>query len=187
MTSAPHEDITGLLVAWGRGDDDAREALIALVYDNVRAIAAQSLRRMPAATLSPTDLAHEALLRLLHADATWQDRRHFYHVVAQATRQVLVDAARKRLADKRGGGAERVDLDVAADVPAVDDDAELLRVDAALSELASTDERRARAINLVYFGGLSREEVAATLAISEATVDRDLRFARAWLKAELLA
>lgn len=187
MANVPNDDITGLLVAWGSGDEDAREALIALVYDNVRAIAAQSLRRLPGATLTPTDLAHEALLRLLHADASWQDRRHFYHVVAQATRQVLVDAARKRLADKRGGGAERVDLDAAADVAAVGDDAELLRVDAALSELATTDERRARAINLVYFVGLSREEVANVLEISEATVDRDLRFARAWLKAELLA
>jgi RNA polymerase sigma-70 factor, ECF subfamily len=187
MANAPIGDITGLLRAWRGGDDEAREALIALVYDNVRAIAAQSLRRMPGATLTPTDLAHEALLRLLQADASWEDRSHFFHVVAQATRQVLVDAARRRLADKRGGGGKLVELDAADDVASADSDSDLLRVDTALSDLARSDARHAQVVELIYFGGLSREEVASALQVSEATIDRDLRFARAWLKTELQA
>lgn len=152
------------------------------VYANVRSIAAQSLRRMPGATLSATDLAHEALIRMLGADADWENRRHFYHVAAQATRQVLVDAARKRLADKRGGGVERVDLDSIHDLAAPGNDDDLLRIDAALRELYASDTRRAQTVELVYFGGLTRPEVAAALEVSEGTVDRDLRLARAWLR-----
>jgi RNA polymerase sigma-70 factor (ECF subfamily) len=180
-------DITRLIAAWRDGDADARDMLMQRVYANVRAIAAQSLRRMPGATLSATDLAHEALLRLLGADLHWTDRRHFFHVAAQATRQVLVDAARKRLADKRGGDVQHVDLDAALTVAAPESDATLVRVDAALRDLALTDLRRAQTIDLVYFGGFNRTEVAAALEVSEGTVDRDLRLARAWLKTALEA
>lgn len=183
--SGDNHDITRLLAAWRCGDEAAREALMRQVYANVRAIAAQSLRQMPGATLSATDLAHEALLRLLGSDLAWHDRRHFFHVAAQATRQVLVDAARRRLADKRGGCATRVELDDALDVATPDSDAQMLRVDAALRDLAANDERRARMVELVYFGGLNRSEVAAALDVSEGTVDRDLRLARAWLKTAL--
>lgn len=178
-------DLTTLLAAWRSGDDAAREALMRRVYANVRAIAAQSLRCMPGATLSATDLAHEALLRLLGSELDWHDRRHFFHVAAQATRQVLVDAARKRLADKRGGGAQHVELDEAVGIASVESDELLLRVDAALRDLAGQDARRARTVELVYFGGLSRPEVAAALDVSEGTIDRDLRLARAWLKTTL--
>jgi hypothetical protein len=118
MEPETDHDITRLIAAWRDGDVEARETLMQRVYANVRAIAAQSLRRMPGATLSPTDLAHEALLRLLGADLGWTDRRHFFHVAAQATRQVLVDAARKRLADKRGGDVPHMDLDAALTVAA---------------------------------------------------------------------
>ena len=112
MTQVPTDhDITHLLDTWRGGDEQARELLVQRVYANVRAIAAQSLRAMPGATLSATDLAHEALLRLLGSELDWADRRHFFHVAAQATRQVLVDAARKRLTEKRGGDVERVQLD----------------------------------------------------------------------------
>jgi len=180
-------DVTRLIEAWRGGDDGAREQLIDRVYVNVRAIAAQSLRRMPNATLSATDLAHEALIRMLGASADWENRKHFFHVAAQATRQVLVDAARRRLSDKRGGGAERIVLDDVLGLSSGDSDAELLRIDDALRDLASADVRRARMIELVYFGGLSRAEVAETLSVSEGTVDRDLRLARAWLKAALEA
>ncbi|MBX3687957.1 ECF-type sigma factor [Dokdonella sp.] len=185
--AASDHDITRLLVAWRGGDVQAREALMQRVYANVRAIAMQSLRNMPGATLSATDLAHEALLKLLGSNLDWADRRHFYHVAAQATRQVLVDAARKRLADKRGAGAEHVEIDAAIDLAANAGDDQLVRIDEALSELALNDQRRAQTIELVYFGGLSRPEVAAALAVSEGTVDRDLRLARAWLKTALCA
>ncbi len=187
MSEHGEHDVTRLIVAWRGGDEAAREQLMERVYANVRAIAAQSLRRMPNATLSATDLAHEALIRMLGTDADWENRKHFFHVAAQATRQVLVDAARRRLADKRGGGAERIDIDDVRDLASPESDAELLRVDSALKDLSGADTRRAQMIELVYFGGLSRAEVAAALAVSEGTVDRDLRLARAWLKTALSA
>jgi len=184
---AADHDVTRLIAAWRGGDEHAREALVERVYANVRAIAAQSLRQMPGATLSATDLAHEALIRLLGTDASWTDRRHFFHVAAQATRQILVDAARQRLASKRGGGAEKVGLDDALGVAANDGDDELVRVDDALRDLSQNDARRAQIVELVYFGGLSRVEVAHALEVSEGTVDRDLRLARAWLRTALEA
>jgi RNA polymerase sigma-70 factor, ECF subfamily len=189
MLACAPQQITQLLRAWEAGDGDARDSVMNLVYDHVRAIAANSLRSAPpGATLTPTEIAHEALLRILGSDAGWQDRRHFFHVVAQATRQILVDAARRRHADKRGGAAERIDIaDAAEQLASPDADAQLLRVDAALAELGRTDLRRARTVELVYFGGFSRAEIAATLAVSEGTVDRDLRLARAWLKVAIEA
>lgn len=189
MYDSSSQQITQLLRAWEAGDGVARENVVNLVYDHVRSIAARSLRGAPGATLTPTEIAHEALLRILGADAGWQDRRHFFHVIAQATRQILVDAARRRHADKRGGAAERVDIADAAEqvATAADNDTQLLRIDAALAELGRTDERRARTVELVYFGGYSRAEIAATLAVSEGTVDRDLRLARAWLKVAIEA
>ncbi|HET8898809.1 MAG TPA: ECF-type sigma factor [Rhodanobacteraceae bacterium] len=180
-------DITLLLAKWRQGDPRALDALMQHVYANVRAIAARSLRAMPAATLSATDLAHEALLRLLGGQADCVDRRHFFCVAAQATRQVLIDAARKRLAGKRGGGAPHVALDEAHAVASPENDALLLRIDEAITELATHNARRARMIEMVYFGGLSRAEVAAALGLSDASVDRDLRLARAWLKTALAA
>ncbi|MBS0570031.1 MAG: sigma-70 family RNA polymerase sigma factor [Proteobacteria bacterium] len=178
-------DLTRLIQAWRGGDGMARDALIARVYANVRAIAAQSRRSMPGATLGTTELAHEALLRLLGDDAPWEDRKHFFHVAAQATRQVLVDAARRRLAAKRGGGAEHVELEASLDVPDPQADVRLVKLDDALHDLAANDARRARVVELVYFGGLNRAEVAGSLALSEATVDHDLRVARAWLRSAL--
>ncbi len=156
------------------------------VYANVRAIAARSLRAMPGATLNATDLAHEALLRLLGSEVDWADRQHFFGVAAQATRQVLIDAARKRLSDKRGGHAPRVALDDAGQIASPENDERLLRIDEALSGLAVDNPRRAQMIEMVYFGGFNRTEIAAALGVSETTVDRDLRLARAWLKAALM-
>lgn len=185
VSLADEHDVTQLIAAWREGDTDAREALVERVYANVRAIAAQSLQRAPGATLGTTDLAHEALIRLLGADASWEDRRHFFHVAAQATRQVLVDAARRRLSVKRGAGAEHVELEHALDQPIPEADASLVQLDAALHDLQHSDPRRAQIIELVYFGGLGRAEVASSLALSETTVDRDLRLARAWLRSAL--
>jgi RNA polymerase sigma-70 factor, ECF subfamily len=182
MAENGDHDVTQLIAAWRGGDGDARAALMSLVYRNVRAIAGQSLRQMPGGTLGATDLAHEALLRLLGSDAPWESRKHFYHVVAQATRQVLVDAARRRMAAKRGSGAEHVEIEAALELGDETSDATLMHLDAALDELAASHARRAQVIELVYFGGLNRDEVAAALDVSEGTVDRDLRLTRAWLR-----
>lgn len=188
MMATSAQPITQLLRAWEAGDEAARDSVVSLVYQQVRAIAASSLRGAPGATLTPTEVAHEALMRLLDTDAAWEDRRHFFHVVAQATRQILVDAARRRQAGKRGGSVERVEISAAAEqVPAQDVDTQLLRVDDALAELGRTDQRRARTVELVYFGGFSRAEIAAALDVSEGTVDRDLRLARAWLRVAMEA
>lgn len=183
--AVPHAELTALMRAWQAGDGGAGERLFALVYPRVRAIAAQAMRGAQV-SITPTELAHEALLRLIGDDPDWEDRRHFFHVVAQATRQILVDRARRRLADKRGAGQGALPLSAAAEVAANDDDA-LLRVNQALDELGRFDARRARIVELVYFGGFSRQEIARALDVSEGTVDRDLRFARAWLKQALVA
>lgn len=182
---SPEHEITRLLDGWRDGDVAARSAVIEQVYATVRAIAAHSLRAQHGATMATTELAHEALLRLLGAEPNWADRRHLFHVVAQATRQVLVDAARKRLAGKRGAGLRHVEFDSAAEISAGNDDLILVRIDDALKDLASDEPRRARMVELVYFGGFSRAEIAAAMELSEGTVDRDLRLARAWLKLAL--
>lgn len=173
--------------SWQGGDVAAGDRLFALVYPRVRAIAARALRGGGDNTLTPTELAHEALLRLIGDEADWRDRHHFFHVVAQAARQILVDHARRRLAEKRGGGAKNLSLSAAEGISQPEDEASLLRVDEALQALAGVDPRRARIVELVYFGGFSRAEIAQALDISEGTVDRDLRFARAWLKQSLSA
>ena len=181
--SAP--PLTLLLRRWQAGDADAREELMGLVYRRVRAIANQSLQRHATGSLTPTELAHEALIRLLGSEADWADRRHFFHVVAQATRQVIVDHARRRLSDKRGSGQTALPLSQVEEVSSSDPDSDVVRVDDALAALAQEDPRQARVVELNYFGGFSREEIGAALDISQATVDRDLRFARAWLKQAL--
>lgn len=187
MSPSPDDapELTRLLRRWQAGDEDAREELMGLVYRRVRAIANQSLQAHATGSLTPTELAHEALIRMLGSTPGWEDRRHFFHVVAQATRQVIVDHARRRLADKRGAGQIALSLSQVADVPGGESEADLLRVDEALADLAQDDPRQARIIELAYFGGFSREEIGAAMALSVATVDRDLRFARAWLKQAL--
>lgn len=183
-TDPPHVDITRLLRQWQSGDLVAREKVVEAVYAQVRAIAGRTVRANPGATLGATELAHEALLRLLGNEANWENRRHFFHVVAQATRQILVDAARRRLRDKRGGGALAVSLS-AADEVAQGEDEDLLRLHEALELLAARDARKAHVLELTYFGGVDREEIARALEVSVPTVDRDLRFGKAWLKRAL--
>jgi RNA polymerase sigma factor (TIGR02999 family) len=177
-------EITRLLRQWQGGDLGARERLVEAVYAQVCAIASRSVRANPGATLGATELAHEALARLLGAEASWENRRHFFNVVAQATRQILVDAARRRLRDKRGGGAIAVSLS-AADEQAQGEDEDLLRLHEALEQLSARDPRKAQVLELTYFGGLDREEIARALEVSVPTIDRDLRFGKAWLKRAL--
>lgn len=179
-------EITQLLRRWQEGDLEARERLVEAVYAQVRAIAGRTVRANPGATLGATELAHEALTRLLGADASWENRRHFFNVVAQATRQILVDTARRRLRDKRGRGIISMNLS-AADERAQAEDEDLLRLHEALAQLQGHDARKAQVVELSYFAGLARDELARMLEVSVPTVDRDLRFAKAWLKRALEA
>ena len=186
--------ITELLHAWERGDARAPEALARLVYAELRRRAARALRREGAGhTLQPTALVHEAWLRLDgQHDARWESRSQFFAVAAQMMRRVLVDHARTRRALKRGGAPVQVTLgevDRAAaspDAPAGATDAvDLLALDDALARLAAIDPRKARLVELRYFGGLSIPECAAALGVSQATVGREWAVARIWLRREL--
>lgn len=180
-------DLTGLLQAWRGGDRAALDRLLPEVYGLLKRMAAGrvgSVDRTP--TLEPTALVHEAVLRLLGGSPEWQNRSHFLAVAALQMRAVLVDHARARVAVKRGGGAALVTLR-AAEFEAAGDSVEvdLLALDQALEQLAGTDPRAARVVEMSYFGGMQREEIAEVLAVSPATVDRDLRFARAFLNRQL--
>ena len=185
-------DITGLLKAWGQGDQQALEQLMPLVYAQLRAQARRYMRNeRSGATLQSTALVHEVYLRLVNAqDVDWHDRVHFFALSAQIMRRILVDAARARAAAKRGGGAVRVEHSSAVDldqIPTADSDAafSLCALDDALESLTRIDPRRAKVIELRFFGGLSVEETADVLQVSPQTVMRDWRLARAWLAREL--
>jgi RNA polymerase sigma factor (TIGR02999 family) len=182
---AEQGDVTQLLVRWRGGDESAHERLMPLVYDELRRLADRYMRaERPDHTLQATALVHEAYVRLVGVDAAWQDRAHFMSLAATMMRRVLVDHARAGRRQKRGGGAAKVSLDDVA-LLSPEPSAELLDLDDALTRLAAIDERKARAVELHYFGGLTYEETAEVLGISPATVDRDLRMARAWLYREV--
>lgn len=178
--------ISKLLDDWGKGNEEAREALIPLVYDELRRIARRRLRaERPDHTLESAALVHEAYFRLLEAEApSWHDRAHFFGVAAQIMRHILVDHARHRRAAKRGGGGPRLTLDTKiALMPKKEVD--LLALDDALNKLASLDLQQSRMIEMKFFGGLSIEETATVLDISPATVKREWATARAWLQREM--
>ncbi|MFC4820279.1 ECF-type sigma factor [Dokdonella ginsengisoli] len=179
--------VTGLLHAWSGGDSGAGERLTELVYARVRAIAGKHLRQFgERLTLQPTELANELFLRLIDADVAWQDRRHFYGVVSVAMRRILVDAARARGSERRGGGEVHVTLS-AAENAAGGDSGEALALEEALDALRAIDARKCEIVELNYLLGLKREEIAEVVGVSVPTVDRELRFARAWLKQQLAA
>jgi RNA polymerase sigma-70 factor, ECF subfamily len=179
-------DITGMLMAWSRGDRAALERLTPLVYGELKRLAESYLRRERGAhTLQPTALVHEAYLKLIDQHhVEWQNRAHFFGIAAQAMRRILVDRARERLAEKRGSGEARLSLDEALDVSERRDD-QLVALDDALQTLAALDPQKCRVVELKYFGGLSLEEMAEILGISRATVVREWRMAKAWLYGEL--
>lgn len=180
------QDITQLLHDWRGGDAASLERLMPLLYDTLRDMAARRMRGEPAeATLQPTALVHEALLRMLGDAPQAADRAHFLALAALNMRSVLVDHARARQSQRRGGGALVVTLSRAEPMGADSIDVDLLALDQALSALAAHDARTARSVELFYFGGMEREEIALELGVSVPTVDRDLRFARAWLNREL--
>jgi len=178
--------VTSLLKQWKGGDDSALDRLLPLVYAELRRIAARHLRRERAGhSLQPTGLVHEAYLRLVGAPGPeWQDRAHFFGVSARLMRQILVDHARARGAAKRGGAARRVTLTDHVE-PAVERDLDLLALDEALRRLEEMDPVQGRVVELRYFTGLSIEETAEVLGKSPATVNREWRMARAWLRREL--
>ena len=183
----PHEDdVTGLLVAWGRGNRAADSRLIAVVYQDLRRVARRRLRAERADhSLAPTALVHEAYLRLIDLRRVrWQNRAHFFAIAARFMRQILVDHARAHVAAKRGGLGWKVPLadNLGTTVPR---DVDLLDLDAALSKLATIDSRLNDLVVLRFFGGMSVEEAAEALGVSPATVKRDWSRARAWLFREL--
>lgn len=179
-------DVTQLLAAWSRGDPNAFEALVPLVYDDLHKRAHHYLRReRPGHTLQTTGLVHEAYLKLVHQDrADWKTRGQFLGVASQVMRRILVDAARERLAAKRGGGEAAIALDDSiADgaTSAID----VLALNDALERLADMDPRQARIVELRYFADLNVEDTAAALDISSGTVKREWSSARAWLFKQL--
>lgn len=178
-------EVTRILSAIEQGDPQAASQLLPLVYDELRKLAAQRLSQEKSGqTLQATALVHEAYLRLVGEDGqqSFQDRGHFFAAAATAMRRILIDGARRKLTQKRGGGFERHDLDgIAAPQP----DAELLALDEALQKLAEADPLKAKLVELRYFVGLTGEQAAEVLGISPTTADRHWAFARAWLQAEV--
>ncbi len=177
---------TRMLAAMGQGDSAAAAKLLPLVYDELRALAARSLRReRPDHTLQPTALVHEAFLRLIHQhDAEYHSRTHFFAVAAQIMRRILVDHARTHHYQKRGGGAEHLPL-LDPLIGGVERSRDMIALDDALTALAQIDSRKARVVELRFFAGLGVEEIAEVLDVSSDTVMRDWKLARAWLVREL--
>lgn len=182
MPAEDPEPLTGLLRAWSAGDRAALDALVPLVYAELRVQARRHLsKERRNHTLQPTALVHETFLRLQgQRRAHWQNRRQFFAVAAQTMRRVLVDHARARIAAKRGAGRTLVPLEDAPE-PARAPGVDVLALDQALERLSALDARQAQVVEMRYFGGLSAEETAAALGISIPTVKRDWALARAWL------
>jgi len=183
-------DISALIHAWSNGDQTALERVMPLVYAELRRMAKRYMRgQTPGSTLQTTALVHEAYLHLLDANTTsWRDRTHFYAVCAQIMRRILIDSARSRASQKRGGGqrfdAAAVNLDEIPDVTS-DRAIEFVALDDAMQGLEIIDPRKARVVELRFFGGLSVEETAEVLDVSPQTVMRDWRLARVWLAKEM--
>lgn len=181
MSESPVE-VTRLLKAWRSGDSSAMDELVPLVYEQLRSLASCYMRKERSDhTLGPTALVHEAYLKLLSSEVLWEDRVHFMSIAAITMRRVLVDHARTAKRVKRGSGGARVPLDevLLQQEPA---SADILALDDALSRLTQQDARKGRLIELSYFGGMNCEEAAAVLEVSTATVNRDLKLAKAWLR-----
>jgi RNA polymerase sigma factor (TIGR02999 family) len=184
MRTIKEHDVTLLLVQWARGDQRALDELTPLVYKELRQLATSQLRReRNSHTLQPTDLVHEAYLRLVdQKKPSWQSRSHFFGVAARLMRQILVDHARRRQAAKRAG--LRVSLSDAEGV-GLERGRDILALDQGLRDLEKIDPRKCKAVELRFFGGLSHDEIAQALNVSSITIRRDLRMAEAWLHNEL--
>jgi RNA polymerase sigma factor (TIGR02999 family) len=177
--------VTELLLAWGQGDPAALDQLIPSVYDELHRLAQHYMRReAPGHTLQTTALVNEAYLRLVDQNVSWRNRAHFIGVAAQLMRRILVDHARAHRYAKRGGGQFQVTLDAVAEM-AEGRSPDLVALDDALMSLAALNPQQARIVELRYFGGLTIEETAEVLGVSDTTVEREWRVARAWLRREL--
>jgi RNA polymerase sigma factor (TIGR02999 family) len=189
-SSEPGHDVTGLLHAWRSGDPAALDQLMPLVYGQLHALARRYMRQEePGHTLNTTALVHEAYLRLFNSEISVEDRAHFFALAARMMRRILVDHARAAHRQKRGGkDARRMPIEEAegeASFLATAREPDILDLDAALERLFQQDERKGRLMEMIYFAGLNCDEAAAVLSVSVATVNRDLQFARAWLRHEL--
>lgn len=179
--------VTRLLVQWTEGNKQAMEELLPLVYDELRRLARSYLQReRQGHTLQSTALVHEAYMRLVDQNVSWQSRAHFFGIAAQMMRRILVDHARSKNAAKRGDGAYQVTLDEGL-VAAEERDVNVLALDEALTKLAALDEQQSRIVELRFFAGLSIEDTSEVLKISPATVKRDWAMAKAWLHREMQA
>lgn len=183
---ASTNQVTELLVAMSAGQEAALDALFPIVYDELREVAHGQLRRQrPGHTLNTTALVHEAYFKLAGSgEVAWQNRRHFLAVAARAMRQVLINYAKKRMAQKRGGGAQHLTLEEEKIALPTEPDV-LLTLEKALHQLEQLDQRQSRVVELRFFGGLTIEETADVLEVSTMTVKRDWRLARAWLSQAL--
>jgi RNA polymerase sigma factor (TIGR02999 family) len=165
------------------GNAEAMDQLVPIVYQQLNSLASRFLRgERPGHTLSPTALVHEAYIKLVQAEIEWVDRGHFFKIAARTMRQILVDHAKTRHRAKRGGNAQRITLDDGLDFADARSAIAILELNEALTLLAVQDQRLAQVIELFYFGGLTAEEIARTLNVSPATVNRDLKMGRAWLE-----
>ena len=184
----PDLGVTGLLQAWSAGDANALERIVVLLYPELRKIAQRCLtRERPGHTLQATALVNEAYLRLVDIHSIqWRDRVHFFAVGARIMRRILVDHARSKGNAKRGGGGIRLDFNEALVVSTKSDPA-LVRMDDALTQLASFDPRKAQIVEMRYFGGLNANEIASVLGVSPQTVNRDWSLAKSWLAREMMS
>ncbi len=178
--------VTDLLKLWGNGDKGAFDRLTGLVHAELRQLARRRMRLLPEdSSLQPTALVNEVYMRLVDADQVqWQDRTHFFAIAARLMRQIATDSARHYGRAKRGGGWQRISLED-SDVPSAGRSEDILAVDEALNRLAALDERRARVVELRFFGGLNNSEIAEAVGISVETVKRDWAFAKLWLAREI--
>lgn len=187
IASTAQENVTGILGSWREGDDEAAQHLVPLIYDELRSLARNYLRRERSDhTLQATGLVHEAYLKLVDQTRTnFHDRAHFFALAAQVMRRVLVDHARKHRAEKRGGQLEEV-IFMEELTRAPEASVDLLALNDALNDLAKLDPRQSQVVELRFFGGLAVEEVAEVLHISARTVKREWRWAKAWLRRRIL-
>lgn len=178
-------DVTHILNRVEQGDPKAAEELLPLVYDELRKLAKSRMaQEAPGHTLQPTALVHDAWLRLVRTpNQPWQNRAHFFRTAAECMRRILIDSARRKRQQRHGGGQERVRLD-SIDLPSEVDAEQLLHVNEALDRLAIHDEVKAEIVKLRFFAGFENREIAELLGLSERTVERGWRFAKAWLLAE---
>ena len=184
---AASEGITQLLIDWGKGDQAALEKLMPLVYSELRRLAGNYLRRERAEhTLQPTALVNEAYLKLIdQRNAKWQNRAHFFGISAQLMRRILVDHARQHQAVKRGGSEQKRVSITTVEKLVKEPEVDLLALNEALDELARMDPQQSQIVELKFFGGLMIEEIAEVMGIGHATVERDWKMARAWLRRQL--